>query len=438
MIDRDFVLNTFLDKMVKTARVNLCTGEYAFVKMLQTQAEEESMAADTIDGYFQNLIDRGQIYPDDVASYRYHMDLGFLRERVFAKKDKVANSFRYKMDDEYIWVTLEVVTPEDISEENPWVVYCWRESDEDACIMEDGMKKISGIYDRVLKINLTTDSYMELAKDGSERKSSKPPRPAKISKLFRKLARSGGIHRGDVKEFLAFTDIEILKENFQEDSGSIHLRYRQKVGEVFHWFSMEFMPSVEYTEENQVIMLYIKDVHDEYIIETNHHRKLAYYANFDTMTGVWNHEYFYKRCKEYSESADKYPAAIMDTNINGMRERNKAQGLAEGDRYIRSFAELLAGEFGKNSCYRMNGDEFLVLLERENERAVKSQFKIFQDVLKKQKVPMAAVGFVWSGAPATFEELLNEAENNMFIDKQNYYRKANVGGQKTYKVHTDI
>ena len=51
---------------------------------------------------------------------------------------------------------------------------------------------------------------------------------------------------------------------------------------------------------------------------------------------------------------------------------------------------------------------------------------------------MAAVGFVWSGAPATFEELLNEAENNMFIDKQNYYRKANVGGQKTYKVHTDI
>ena len=50
MIDGDFVLNTFLDKMVKTARVNLCTGEYAFVKMLQTQAEEESMAADTIDG----------------------------------------------------------------------------------------------------------------------------------------------------------------------------------------------------------------------------------------------------------------------------------------------------------------------------------------------------------------------------------------------------
>lgn len=437
MMDRDFVLNTFLDKMIKVARVNLCTGEYAFVKALETQAEQESMAADTIDGYFENLIEREQIYQDDVTSCCYHMDLDFLRERIFTNNDKIVNSFRCKVDEDYIWVTLEIIVPEDVSEENPWVVYCWRESDQDACIMEDGIKKISGIYDRVLKINLTTDSYMELAKDGSEGKSSKPPKPAKISKLFRKLARSGDIHRGDVKEYLAFTDIEALKEIFMKSSDSIHLRYRQKVGEVFHWFSMEFVPGVEYTEENQVIMLYVKDVHDEYIIETNHHRKLAYYANFDTMTGVWNHEYFYKRCQEYSQSASKYPVAIMYANINGMRERNKAQGIAEGNRYICSFAELLAGEFGKNSCYRMNGDEFLILFEKESERTVKSQFKVFQDILKKQKVPMAAVGYVWSGAPMTFEELLGEAENNMFIDKQKYYKKLNINGQKAYRIHTD-
>ena len=437
MMDRDFVLNTFLDKMIKVARVNLCTGEYAFVKALETQAEQESMAADTIDGYFENLIEREQIYQDDVTSCCYHMDLDFLRERIFTNNDKIVNSFRCKVDEDYIWVTLEIIVPEDVSEENPWVVYCWRESDQDACIMEDGIKKISGIYDRVLKINLTTDSYMELAKDGSEGKSSKPPKPAKISKLFRKLARSGDIHRGDVKEYLAFTDIEALKEIFMKSSDSIHLRYRQKVGEVFHWFSMEFVPGVEYTEENQVIMLYVKDVHDEYIIETNHHRKLAYYANFDTMTGVWNHEYFYKRCQEYSQSASKYPVAIMYANINGMRERNKAQGIAEGNRYICSFAELLAGEFGKNSCYRMNGGEFLILFEKESERTVKSQFKVFQDILKKQKVPMAAVGYVWSGAPMTFEELLGEAENNMFIDKQKYYKKLNINGQKAYRIHTD-
>ena len=437
MMDRDFVLNTFLDKMIKVARVNLCTGEYAFVKALETQAEQESMAADTIDGYFENLIEREQIYQDDVTSCCYHMDLDFLRERIFTNNDKIVNSFRCKVDEDYIWVTLEIIVPEDVSEENPWVVYCWRESDQDACIMEDGIKKISGIYDRVLKINLTTDSYMELAKDGSEGKSSKTPKPAKISKLFRKLARSGDIHRGDVKEYLAFTDIEALKEIFMKSSDSIHLRYRQKVGEVFHWFSMEFVPGVEYTEENQVIMLYVKDVHDEYIIETNHHRKLAYYANFDTMTGVWNHEYFYKRCQEYSQSASKYPVAIMYANINGMRERNKAQGIAEGNRYICSFAELLAGEFGKNSCYRMNGDEFLILFEKESERTVKSQFKVFQNILKKQKVPMAAVGYVWSGAPMTFEELLGEAENNMFIDKQKYYKKLNINGQKAYRIHTD-
>ena len=50
---------------------------------------------------------------------------------------------------------------------------------------------------------------------------------------------------------------------------------------------------------------------------------------------------------------------------------------------------------------------------------------------------MAAVGYVWSGAPMTFEELLGEAENNMFIDKQKYYKKLNINGQKAYRIHTD-
>ncbi len=435
MTDREFVLDTFLGKNIKVASVNLCTGEYAFVKASDTLAEQESMTAETIDEYFRNLIDREQIYPDDIASCRYHMDLAFLRERIFTHHDKVVNNFRYKAGENYIWVTLEIITPVDVSEENPWVVYCWSESDQDAYIMEDGVKRISGIYERVLKINLTTNSYMELAKDGSDETPPTRRTSSKASRLLRRLARSGDIHRGDVKEYLEFTDIDDLKTIFSESREPIRLRYRQKVGEVFHWFSMEFVPSVEYTEEDQIVMLYMKDIHDEYIIETNHHRRLAYYANFDTMTGVWNHEYFYKRCQKYNESEERYPTAILYTNINGMRELNRTKGIEEGNRFIRSFVELLAGEFGKNSCYRMSGDEFLVLFEHESEKSVRNQIIDFRGKLKDQKLPVASLGYAWSDAPVTLEELLSEAENKMFQEKQIYYRRANIKKDIIYKVH---
>lgn len=425
MTDREFVLDAFLDDVIKVARVNLSTGEYAFVKAIDTPAEKESMEAVTIEGYFQNIITRDLIHPDDIESCRYHMRLDFLREKVIGRKNRFTSSFRYKMDKSYIWMTLEIFAPRDLDEENQWVVFCWSESDAGVCIMEDGMKKISGIYHKILKINLTTDSYRTVEEDGKVKKSSRKT-SAKISRWFRKCARSGEIHKGDVKEYLAFTNLDTLRAALTENREGLHFRYRQKVGEVFHWFSMEFVPSVEYTDENQVVMLYIQDVHDEYVIETNHRRKLEYYANFDTLTGVWNHEYFYKRCKEYREGNEKYSVAVMYANINGMREINKKLGLEKGNEYIRSFAEMLAGEFGKNACYRMSGDEFLILFEKESERAVKVQFEAFRSILKEQELPMAAIGYVWAGAPDDFEDLLNDAENNMCLDKERYYKIINA------------
>lgn len=447
MADRDFVLDTFLDKTVKAAKVNLCTGEYVFVKIPDTPEEQESMTADTIDGYFANLIERGQIYAGDIVDCRYQMDLTFVRERIFGRKEKVAATLRCKEGEDYVWTMLEIIAPEDVSEEKPWVVYCWRKSNQDACIMKDGLKQLMDMYEMVLKIDLTTDGYMELAKDGSSQEGGEPVKAksskkskvkqAKISRLFRKYARSGDIHKEDVKQFLELAKLDMLRETFSDGKKSVRFRYRCKVGEIFHWFMMEFVRSVEYTEKNQMVMLYVKDIHEEYVIKTEHQRKLVYFANFDKLTSVWNHEYFYQKCQEYRQGGRRYPAAIMYTNMNGMRERNKTQGFEEGNRYIRSFAELLVGEFGKNSVYRLNGDGFVVLFEGDNERAVRLQVSNLRNILKQQEEPMAAVGYAWSGAPENLEDLLSEAEDRMLVDKNLYYEKAKLEKQKDNTVHAE-
>lgn len=117
----------------------------------------------------------------------------------------------------------------------------------------------------------------------------------------------------------------------------------------------------------------------------------------------------------------------MYANINGMREINRRYGLAKGNEYIRSFADLLAGEFGKNACYRMSGNDFLILFEHENERAVQKQFESFQNILSQQQLPMASVGYAWSDEPNDIESLLNTAESNMLFSKHQYYKKIAYG-----------
>ena len=40
--------------------------------------------------------------------------------------------------------------------------------------------------------------------------------------------------------------------------------YRRKVKDEYRWVSMELVPSREYTNDRQTILLYVKDIHYQY------------------------------------------------------------------------------------------------------------------------------------------------------------------------------
>lgn len=270
-----FVFDAVWEKAYKAAVVNVVTGEYAFAKELPQERQEGCLEVKTIDEYAKGLIDHGFMHEEDIKPYLTLMQAKYLRENVCTQNISKVHSYRKREADGYAWITIEIIVPKAYSEENPWVVLLWRRADTDTTAMEDNMKMISNIYHKVLKINLTKDCHEELKVHDTEMDAKYGLSP-KISEWFHRFALSGNVYEMDLEKYLEFTEINTLRQRFHEDKTEKVLKYRRLVNGEYRWVSMEMIPSVEYTEDNQVVMLYIRDIHSVYMERLRMQRELEF------------------------------------------------------------------------------------------------------------------------------------------------------------------
>lgn len=147
-------------------------------------------------------------------------------------------------------------------------------------------------------------------------------------------------------------------------------------------------------------------------------KELEYCFYFDAITGIWNRYYFGVHDAEYRNEKEKFPIAALYISLSGLREINEKRGFLQGDQYIRSFAEFLAAEFGKSACYRMDGNEFVVLLERLEEEDAKAEFEAFENLLRRQQMSTVSVGYAWAEASESLENIVSQAEKDMCLNGQ--------------------
>ncbi len=285
-------------------------------------------------------------------------------------------------------------------------------------LLEDSLRMLFTIYQTILKINLTDDTYEEIGENGEFGYFQR------MSQWVRGMAKAGMIHEEDLEEYLAFMEMGLLKEHFQNSSECISCRYRLLTEEGFRWVSMELRPSVEYTDDAQIVMLYIRDIHDAYVEEQQHQKELEYYSSRDRLTGCWNRFYYSDFCTSYQERRNRTSGyGIMAADINGLKYTNDRYGHEGGDRLIVSFAQMLVDSFGTKGCCRISGDEFIVLFEDMSEPEVRQRVETFAERLQQQDIPMAAIGYAWELRPLHMNDLLKAAETAMYLDKQNFYRQ---------------
>lgn len=123
--------------------------------------------------------------------------------------------------------------------------------------------------------------------------------------------------------------------------------------------------------------------------------------------------------------SDVYPSArtiaILSCDLNGLKKMNDLYGHLAGDRYIQNAVEALVTIFGKKAVYRMGGDEFIaVQTNTTNEQFAENIVKVKEE-FKKREVSIATGMIFRENSDTDFEELLKEADKNMYLDKMKYY-----------------
>ncbi len=153
-----------------------------------------------------------------------------------------------------------------------------------------------------------------------------------------------------------------------------------------------------------------------------HLSQALYDANHDGMTQHLN-----KRC--YHSMVEKFKScktiAAVYFDVNNLKLMNDTLGHEHGDYVIKQAAEYIRGLLGENDyCFRMGGDEFLIIMTecsyRYVDRVIDKLDKDSPYILSKEEDSVKCAisyGCAYASGEFVYEELLAEAEDNMYIKK---------------------
>ena len=417
----DFVKDTLLDNFLKLARVNVLTGEYDFMKYDIVMREEGYENISSIYNYIEKQVTDGLVLSEYAGEYLKFANPEYVQKRVFGGDRRIIQSYKRKVHGGNMWVTFGIVGPKGCSRENPWVVFYWREADSDTTTMVDALSTLSAIYYKILKINLTTDRFQVIKVSEYER-GHFVNRLNRITDWWREFAEGGNVYEEDLEVYREFTDAERLRKVFREDSISAQsCRYRRLVDDTYRWAQMELTPSIEYEDDNQVLVLYIKDVHDVYLKELRNREALLDSYHRDALTRLFNRHKYEEDLRELSRGDEAY-LTCMYVDVNGLHELNNHLGHEKGDDMLCSVADTLKRFFPEESVYRIGGDEFVMLSTRLSRETVEHILLEVRRELLKDNYEIS-VGVEHGRRELSAYKIVGAAELAMRKDKERYYRE---------------
>lgn len=153
--------------------------------------------------------------------------------------------------------------------------------------------------------------------------------------------------------------------------------------------------------------------------------KLAY---SDGLTGLGNRTAYIEYLRDRTEKAPAGPLGIVMFDINNLKQVNDTMGHKLGDEMICTCADLLRESFGKKArLYRVGGDEYIALLEGENnQEKIRETLRSFDECTAKwnaqpgvpfQLVVAVGTAFTDSADKDALERAEKEADLAMYKNK---------------------
>ncbi len=132
-----------------------------------------------------------------------------------------------------------------------------------------------------------------------------------------------------------------------------------------------------------------------------------------------------KKIRETIKSGKNFSLAFFD--IDGLKFANDRYGHNEGDFYIKTVADTLENIFTINNVFRYGGDEFIAVIEDDDEYLVNQKVLIsckevnkIKELYKKEYETSLSYGLVDIKAPCNYsmEEIIDIADKKMYIYKK--------------------
>lgn len=114
-------------------------------------------------------------------------------------------------------------------------------------------------YDKILKVNLTNDSYIPIKVDTTQEKNIDSY--DYFSQWISGFALEGNVYSDDVLVYQKYTSISFLRDFFKENDNH-WVQYRRKYGDNYYWCEMVMLTAEDYTNDNQQIYLFVKKMNN--------------------------------------------------------------------------------------------------------------------------------------------------------------------------------
>ena len=273
-------------------------------------------------------------------------------------------------------------------------------------------------YEKIIQMNLSTRKYKVIWSQNEDDLIKSGP-PFDTHKFYAK----------DIKSFRRFRNAEVLKEELNGHT-SISFRVRRKLeGKLFEWIQVEVVKTIDYSEDNVDIYLFIKNIEDSYGKEYNARKQAEQLAKTDALTGYYNRLAF----NTFKKNADYKSIGIVYIDLNQLKAINDSQGHGAGDAYIQGCCMKINSMFPDYARYRVGGDEFIVVATNVKEEMFQSAVDLFMQSVDNDGVdiPICAVGCSWSNTKSfSLDELVRSAEHSMYKNKEQEYLKHHIDRRK--------
>lgn len=133
--------------------------------------------------------------------------------------------------------------------------------------MQAAYKAMCESYIKILKIDLTADNFVSIKVNPEDVKEDKGY-SKKLSEWMIGFVRTGQVHPDDIERFLDRFRLDQLREYFYKHKKDFIHIYKRKTDDYFTQVMVEMIPAKEYTDERQIVYLYVKDISAERRIDT--------------------------------------------------------------------------------------------------------------------------------------------------------------------------